>query len=358
MAQRLEADRLVEGGRLLREHRAQRRVALHSAFEGLLLLLDSLHHVLDDVLVLAAQAPKLGELLLDAGDARVENRAHVRGEHANLVPGRGTDDVPFRRDELLRQRLLELRQPALRQQRIIAVDLREQRFLRRDREHLRGRDAEDLRRALDLTGDLGVDLGGGLELVPEPVDLVQHDQPALAAGRVGSDQVVLPDVDVGAGDPGVRRQDEQDRVRVGQQVQGQFGLGADRVQTGRVEDHKPLLQKRMREIDDRMAPARDVDRAFVRRGQRGEHVAIVVETVLAREGYRYPLCLRYLREHLAHLVRRGQVERERDPLVGVVLEFGNRTVARARFDRKQADRRRARRIVQELGRTHGRAARR
>ena len=54
----------------------------------------------------------------------------------------------------------------------------------------------------------------------------------------------------------------------------------------------------------------------------------------------------------------GEVERERHPLVGVVLEFGDRRVVGPRLDRQQADRRRPRRIVQELGRAHRRAARR
>ena len=59
---------------LLREDVAQRRVAREAALEQLLLLAHAVHHVLDDVLVLAAQRAQLGELLVDAGDARVEDR--------------------------------------------------------------------------------------------------------------------------------------------------------------------------------------------------------------------------------------------------------------------------------------------
>ena len=61
--------------RLLREHGAQRGVALQPALEELLLLAHALHHVLDDVLVLAAQRAQLGELL---GDARSAARRAAR----------------------------------------------------------------------------------------------------------------------------------------------------------------------------------------------------------------------------------------------------------------------------------------
>src|SRR5579864_8304633 len=84
LAQRLQADRLVERVRLLRENRSQRAVPLHAALEQILLLLDALHHVLDDVLVLAAQAAQLQKLLLDAGAASIENRAYRRSKGGNL----------------------------------------------------------------------------------------------------------------------------------------------------------------------------------------------------------------------------------------------------------------------------------
>src|SRR5438445_44922 len=87
-----------------------------------------------------------------------------------------------------------------------------------------------------------------------------------------------------------------------------------------------------------------------------EHIAaVVVEPVFACQSDRDTLGLGHLREHLAHLVGRGKVERQSDPLVGVILEFGHRAVFRTRFDRQQANRRGPRRVVQELGGAHGRA---
>ena len=241
-AQRLESDRLIERIRLLREYRSQRGIALHPALEQILLLLDPLHHVFDDVLVLAAQAAELRELLLDAGTARVENRAHRRGERANLGAGRRTHDVALRRDQFLRERLFELRQAAFRKQRVVAVHLGEQRLLRGDGEDLGGRDRERLRGVLHLARDFRLDLVAALELVPQTVDLVQDDQPACLGRRIDADQVVLPHVDVGARDPGIRGEDEEDRMRVGQQVERELGLRADGVQPRRIENDQPLLQ--------------------------------------------------------------------------------------------------------------------
>ena len=73
---------------------------------------------------------------------------------------------------------------------------------------------------------------------------------------------------------------------------------------------------------------------------------------------RHALDLRHARKRFAHLLGDAEVERERHPLVGVVLEFGDRRILEPRLDRQQADRRRPRRVVQELGRAHRRAARR
>src|SRR5438477_13105789 len=51
-AKLLQPDAFVERVGLLREHRPQSGLALHAAPEELLLLLDALHHGLDDILIL------------------------------------------------------------------------------------------------------------------------------------------------------------------------------------------------------------------------------------------------------------------------------------------------------------------
>ena len=77
------------------------------ALEQLLFLAHALHHVLDDVLVLAAQRAELGQLLGDAVLPGVEERADARGERLHLGLRRRADDVALGRNELARQRVLE-----------------------------------------------------------------------------------------------------------------------------------------------------------------------------------------------------------------------------------------------------------
>src|SRR5450759_942549 len=83
-AQLLQPYAFVERVGLLREHRPQRGIALHAALKEILFLLDALHHVLDDILILASQATKLAHLFVDARNAAVEYRARARSQGMNL----------------------------------------------------------------------------------------------------------------------------------------------------------------------------------------------------------------------------------------------------------------------------------
>ncbi len=279
----------------------------------------------------------------------------ARDELADLGLRRRAYDAPLGRNQLPGQRRLELRHAAPGQQHVVAVDLRQQRLLRRHRKDLRRRNHQQLRAGADLTRDFSLDLVRGSKVVPQSVDLVQDDQPAFAARGGVPDQVLGPHVDVGLGHSGVGGEDEQDRVCIRQQVERELGLGADGVQAGRVENDQPLLQQRMRKVDDRVAPAGHVDTGVGSR-QRRQRVAVIVEPVLARKRHRDALGLRHLRERFGHPIRRRHVERDRHPFVRVVLELGDRSVAGPGLDRQQADRRLPRRVVEELGRTHRRAA--
>ena len=185
-------------------------------------------------------------------------------------------------------------------------------------------------------------------------------RPALVRGVVGR-EVAVPDLEVGLRHAGVGGEDEQHRVRVRQEVERQLRLGADRIEPRRVEDDESLLQQRVREVDDRVAPARDLDAGFVGvlSAARIRPRAVAGEAVLARElrpGRASP-ATRVTRASLMFCAR-SEIERERLPLVGVVLELGDGRVLGAGLDRQEADRRRARGVVQQLGRAHRRAARR
>ena len=88
------------------------------------------------------------------GDARVENRADDAVSARISICVAAPTMSRFAGISFLRQRVLEHRQAASRQQRVVAVDLREQRLLRRYREDLRRRDAEHRRARFDLAVDL------------------------------------------------------------------------------------------------------------------------------------------------------------------------------------------------------------
>ena len=130
----------------------------------------------------------------------------------------------------------------------------------------------------DLAVDFAFDFLGAFQLVPQAVDLVQHHQAALLVPLLVAD-VIAPDLDVGLGDAGVGREDEQHRMGVGQHVEGQFRLGADGIEARRVEDDQPLLQQRMREIDDGVAPAGDLHRAVFVHGDDAVFVFFVIQPI-------------------------------------------------------------------------------
>ena len=147
-------------------------------------------------------------------------------------------------------------------------------------------------------------------------------------------------------------------MRVGQQVERELGLGADRVEARRVEDHQALLQQRVRKIDDRVPPARDVDGAVVAAlGARGCRRRVVVQAVAcarASTGTRFTCDTRCSASPM--LLGRREVERQRHPLVGVALEFGDarRSFSRVSIGSRRIDGGRAG-VVEELGRAHRRA---
>ena len=70
---------------------------------------------------------------------------------------------------------------------------------------------------------------------------ITHEPPCLGR-RIDADEMVLPDVDVGARYPGIRGEDKENRMRVGQQVERELGFRADGVQPRRIENDQPLLQ--------------------------------------------------------------------------------------------------------------------
>ena len=161
-----------------------------------------------------------------------------------------------------RQRVLERGQAAPREQRVVAVDLGEQRLLRRHGEDLRRRRCRAARAdAVDLARDLGVDRRRRASARPRGRRSCSGPRGGRPSARRRRRR--------GAGStprgrscvtPASAARMNSTACALGSRLQRELRLGADRVQARRVEDHEALLQQRMREVDDRVAPARDVDR--------------------------------------------------------------------------------------------------
>src|SRR5207302_1697746 len=113
------------------------------------------HHVLDDILILASQATKLAQLFVDTRNAAVEYRPRARSQGTNFGARRRPDDVPLRGNQLFRQRQLEQGQAAFGQERIVTIDLGQERLLRGHRKNLRRWDSKQLCAAAHLAGDFG-----------------------------------------------------------------------------------------------------------------------------------------------------------------------------------------------------------
>ena len=256
------------------------------------------------------------------------------------------------------QCLLERRQAALPEERVVAIDLGQQPFLRRHGKDLGGRDVEHRCRRGDLPVDLGIDGRLRLELVPQAVDLVQDHDPSGLLSRAVAGEIALPHVEIGLRHAGVGSEDEHDDLRAGQEAQRELGFRSDGVEPRRVEDHETLLQQRMGEVDDRVAPARHFDAILVaaRHAVGGARPLFVLQSERPRKRDRHALDFRDPGESLAHLARVRQIERKRRPFVGVAPELVDRRVLEARLDRQQADGRRARRVVEKLGGAHRGAA--
>ncbi|MCY1298323.1 hypothetical protein D9M70_478060 [compost metagenome] len=313
--------------------------------------------MLDHRVVLAAQPAQLEQLLDDIAAAALQQLLRGPRHVLRLALHLVGDDVAPPRDQLVGQHMLELRQAAARQQRVVVRDLCHQALLRRHRIDTRLLDAQHLRRARDLPSDLAGNLGRLAQRVPQPIDLVEHGQ---AAAPVAGVHVGAPQLQVAPGHAGIGGQHEYHHVRVGNQAQRQFGLGADRVQPRRVQDDQPLAQQRMREIDDGVAPARDLDHALGIDRVGGIGVALMVEAQRLGLLRRHAHGLDHVLEGFEHALGRGRVQRHRMPVCrrAGLEKIRGRGVLKPGFDRQQPDAGGLGLVVTQLGRAHRGTARR
>ena len=212
-------------------------------------------------------------------------------------------------------------------------------------------DPERLRDRAALGLDLLRDLGGVEQRIAQRVDLVQDDE--VRHRPVG--EMVAPQLEVGARDAGVGAEHEDHRMRGRQQPERELGLDAERVEPRRVEHGQPALQQRMRVVDERVAPARDLDLALRVDGRIDFGMGVVPQAELARFVDACRARAGDLRQHLGQARRFAEVELEARPLRGVGAQFGERGDVAPGLDREQGNPGRRARLVAEFDRAHRRA---
>ena len=247
---------------------------------------------------------------------------------------------------------LQQRQAAGFQQRRVIRHLGHQAFLGRHGNHMRRRQAQNLGRGGALPVNLRFDLLGRAQRVPQRVDLVEHHQPGVARG-VFSDQVFTPDGQIRLGHAGISRQNEHHRMRLRNQADGQLRLGPDGVQPRRVQNHQPLLEQRVRNVDQRVPPLGHFHQTI------GAGARIVLRAVVVPETQRTGIVHTDI-SHFGHLLQRlGQLSRVVDvqvhpgPLFGRGAPLHQGLGFQARFNGQQAQAGRHVGVPAQLGRAHG-----
>ena len=137
---------------------------------------------------------------------------------------------------------------------------------------------------------------------------------------------------------GVGGEDEQHRMRVGQQIQRELGLGPDRrSDPGVSRITRPCCSSGCGKL---MTAWRQhgISTAAVAAGRARIRSVAAIQPVFARQSRRTRASPPTRARAPRHPRCRREIEGKRRPLVGVVFELGHRRIAGARFDRQQSDR--------------------
>ena len=245
----------------LQVHRTHRMDLRATLVKLGLLLRNARTHVADHRGIFSLQPFELHGLFGEVTLANVDDPPGFRTQIGDaLCHGRTENFLPAAQHPLT-QHVFELAQAALLQQGCVTGDLGDQALLGRNRNHPLGRDAQNFRGAALLALDLRLDLPGGTQLVPQGIDLVEHHQ-AVVVTTGFIDQMFPPDGQVGLGNAGIGPQDKHHGLGLRNQADGEFGFGTNGIEAGRVQNHQPLLEQGMGNVDQCMAPLGHFDHAL------------------------------------------------------------------------------------------------
>ena len=189
------------------------------------------------------------------------------------------------------------------------------------------------------------------ECIPKRVDFVEHHHPGFDAIALG-DQVFAPDGQVGFGDARVCRQNKYDGMRLGNQADGQLGLCANGVEPRRVENDQALLEQRVGNVDQRVAPFRHFNQS-VRADLRVIFGMVVVpKTQQTRIVNTHVTHLGNFLHGVCKLFRVIDVQINAGPFLGHHAPFHQRLAFQAGLDWQQPQARWNACVVAQLSRAH------
>ena len=143
-----------------------------------------------------------------------------------------------------------------------------------------------------------------------------------------------------------------------QQPEGELGLGANRIESGCIQDHQPAPKQRVGVVDQRMPPGRHLDVAVA------VDVRVVVGRLVVPEpegacvGHRNAARARDLKQRPRQLVRIRAIEFNGLPCLRLLTQVGERATVQPRLHRQQQQLRRHAVLVADLDRAHRRTPRR
>ena len=198
---------------------------------------------------------------------------------------------------------------------------------------------------------LGLHFVSRTERVPQGIDFVEHHQTGFGAvGRIN--EVLAPDGQIGPRDSGIGSKDEHHRVGLGNQVDGELWLCTHSVQPWGIENHQTMLQQRVRQIDDGMAPLGHFHQPLCSLGGVFLWQLVVPEAQSTRVVHAHPLGLGHLANGCGNLFAIVRVECDFQPALGRRAPFGQALGKQSGFNWQKSQRRRQRRLIPQLGGAH------
>ena len=331
-----------------------------AGIEIALLALDAVAHGGNHAGVLAAQAAQLGHLVVQVAAADIEHALHLDLQLLHIGPDSRLQHLLALAHDALGQHVLEHGQPAGLQQRLVAGDLGHQALLCRHGQHPLHRQAQHLGRFLALALQLGLHLRRGAEAIPQRIYLVEHHQTRigqclLARRRIGRQHMVAPDGQVGLGHAGIGRQHEDHGMGLGDEVDGQLGLGTHGIQAGRIQNDQPLLEQGMGHVDQRVAPHGHLHQALLIHEGIAALVIVMPEAPGSRQIHRHLAHLGHLGQRVGNLLGIVHIQRQLQPGLGPGAPLAQAFQRFARIDGQQAQAGLQLGFPAQLGGAHGRA---